>query len=47
MMESWDDTGYELDEETLIKASHLGEGRIELRRGLRWADGESISEINF
>ncbi len=43
----WDDTGYDLDDGTLIKASHLGEGRIELRRGLRWADGESIGEIQI
>ena len=43
----WDDTGYELDEGALIKASHLGEGRIELRRGLRWADGDSIGEIQI
>lgn len=44
---TWEDTGYELNEESLVKAVHLGEGKIELRRGLRWADGELMGEIEL
>lgn len=44
---SWDDTGYELNETSLIKAVHTGEGNVEFRRGLRWVDGEPIGSIKL
>jgi hypothetical protein len=44
---SWNDTGYELNEVSLIKAIHTGEGKIEFRRGLRWVDGEPIGSIQL
>ena len=43
----WDDTGYELEEEALIKAVHIGDGKIEFRRGLRWADGAYYGELEL
>lgn len=44
---SWEDTGFALSEESLIKASHIGEGKIEFRRGLRWADSELMGELQI
>ena len=36
---SWNDTGFELNEEELLRASYRGEGVVEFRRGVRWTDG--------
>lgn len=37
----------ELDEDQLIIAHHLGEGRVELRRGSRWADAFPYGELGW
>jgi hypothetical protein len=43
----WTDTGFELDEELLLRASYLGEGLIEFRRGARWADGTPYGSLEL
>lgn len=37
----------EVDDERLIRAHHLGEGLIELRRGARWADASPVAALAF
>lgn len=36
-----------LDENSLLRAEHVGEGRVEFRRGLRWADGTPYGFLQF
>ena len=38
------DTGL-FDEDELLRAQHLGDGVVELRRGRRWADAETVGEL--
>ena len=40
-----DDSDEDPDEEQLLRAQDVGEGRLELRRGSRWADAEPAGHI--
>ena len=46
---TWRDDGAETapDEETLLHGRDVGEGRIEIRRGPRWADADVVGAIEF
>ena len=44
---SWEDTGFSLNEEVLIRAEYLGEGVVEFRRGVRWTDGVPIANLTW
>ena len=43
----WTDTGFDLDEDQLIRVSHMGEGLVELRRGARWADATPYGSLQW
>ena len=44
---SWDDTGFELNEEELLRAAYLGDGVVEFRRGVRWIDGVPMGALTW
>jgi hypothetical protein len=44
---SWNDTGFDLEEDQLLRVSHRGDGLVEFRRGSRWADAEPYGSMQW